>query len=279
MGTTLPGEDLLKTLDDKVAIIFGASRGIGAAAARAFAREGARLVLASRDHAMLAALADELRSEGHEAAVAVADVTDEASVAAAIGFALERFGGIDIAFNNSGVSSPAYRMHETPVDEFDRLMSINLRGMFLAMKHELAAMLDRGGVIVNNASISGVSAVPNISAYNASKHGVIGLTKSAAAEYARLGIRVNAVAPGAIMTDMLANGIASTPQGRGWLNANVPIGRIGAPDDVAEAVLWLASDAAAYLTGVTLPVDGGYLVSRGSGQSKGEIALPGARGN
>lgn len=265
-------------LADKVAIIFGASRGIGAAAARALAREGARLVLASRDAAMLATLAEELRDAGHDAAVAVADVADEASVAAAVQLAIERFGRIDIAFNNSGVSSPAYRMHETPVDEFDRLISINLRGMFLAMKHELAAMLDRGGVIVNNASISGVSAVPNISAYNASKHGVIGLTKSAAAEYARLGIRVNAVAPGAIMTDMLASGIASTAQGRSWLNANVPIGRVGAPEDVAEAVMWLASDAAAYLTGVTLPVDGGYLVSRGSGRSKDEIGMPATKG-
>jgi NAD(P)-dependent dehydrogenase (short-subunit alcohol dehydrogenase family) len=136
-------------------------------------------------------------------------------------------------------------------------------------------MLDRGGVIINNASISGVSVVPNISAYNATKHGVVGLTKSAAVEYARKGIRVNAVAPGAIMTNMLSTGIAGTQEGRDWIGANVPIGRIGEAEDVAEAVVWLASDSARYLTGVLLPVDGGYLISRGgSGKRDRDATAP-----
>lgn len=259
-------------LRDKVAFVIGASRGIGAATARALASNGAKVALISRDKAALDALAAEIEAADGTAAAFVADVTDEAALKAAFDNALARFGGIDIAFNNSGVSSKAYRLHETPVEEFDRLMSVNLRGMFLALKLEIGAMLPRGGVIVNNASISGLSVVPNISAYNASKHGVVGLTKSAAAEYGRKGIRVNAVAPGAIMTDMLTNGIASTPEGRDWIGANVPIGRIGDPEDVAEAVVWLASEAARYLTGVILPVDGGYLVSRGGGTRGGRNA-------
>ena len=248
---------------EKVAFVIGASRGIGAAAARALARDGFGVALISRDRAALDIVGKEIVAAGGVAAVFVADVTDEASLGGAFAAALGHFGRIDVAFNNSGVSSKAYRLHETPVEEFDRLMSVNLRGMFLALKLELAAMLGNGGAIINNASISGLSVVPNISAYNASKHGVVGLTKSAAAEYGRKGIRVNAVAPGAIMTDMLRGGIASTPEGRAWIGANVPIGRIGEPEDVAETVAWLASDAARYLTGVIVPVDGGYLVSRG----------------
>lgn len=257
----------MSSLRDRIAFVVGASRGIGAAAARAFVREGASVALISRDQPALDTLAAELRAAGGRAAVFAADITDEAALKAAIDGGISHFGAIDIAFNNSGVTSKAYRLHETPVEEFDRLVSVNLRGTFLALKLELAAMLSRGGVIINNASISGLSVVPNISAYNASKHGVVGLTKSAAVEYARRGIRVNAVAPGAIMTDMLSTGIASTPEGLAWIGANVPIGRIGEPEDVADSVVWLASDAARYLTGVVLPVDGGYLVSRG-GASK-----------
>ena len=260
-------------LSGKTALIVGASRGIGAAAARAFVRDGAAVALVSRDVAALEALAADLRASGGNVLVCPADVTDADALEAAIDKAVQHLGGIDIAFNNSGVSSPAYRLHETPIDEFDRLMSVNLRGLFLALKFELAAMLAKGGVIINNASISGVSVVPNISAYNASKHGVVALTKSAAVEYARKGIRVNAVAPGAIMTDMLSSGIASTDAGVDWIHANVPLGHIGRPEDVAETVVWLASDAAAYLTGVILPVDGGYLVSRGGG-SKRQQANP-----
>jgi len=255
----------MSSLAGRNAFIIGASRGIGAATARAFVREGAAVALISRDKASLDSLATELQANGGKAAAFAGDVTDETSLATAFQAALDRFGGIDIAFNNSGVSSKAHRLHETPVEEFDRLISVNLRGMFLALRLELAAMLGNGGVIINNASISGLSVVPNISAYNASKHGVVGLTKSAAAEYARKGIRVNAVAPGAIMTEMLATGIASTAEGLAWIGANVPIGRIGEAADVASTVAWLACDAASYLTGVVLPVDGGYLVSRGGG--------------
>lgn len=258
----------MANLSGKTVLIVGASRGIGAAAARAFVRDGAAVALLSRDVAALETLAGELRASGGNALVCPADVTDAEALETAIGDAVRHFGGIDIAFNNSGVSSPAYRLHETPIDEFDRLMSVNLRGLFLALKFELAAMLAKGGVIINNASISGVSVVPNIGAYNATKHGVVALTKSAAVEYARKGIRVNAVAPGAIMTDMLSSGIASTEQGVDWIHANVPLGYIGQPEDVAETVVWLASDAAAYLTGVILPVDGGYLVSRGGGSKR-----------
>lgn len=256
----------MASLRDRIAFIIGASRGIGAATARAFVREGAAVALISRDGAALNALAEDIRAAGGSAAAFMADVTDEGTLSAAIEAGIRHFGRMDIAFNNSGVTSKAYRMHETPVDEFDRLVAVNMRGTFLALKYELGAMLVHGGVIINNASISGLSVVPNISAYNATKHGVVGLTKSAAAEYARKGIRVNAVAPGAIMTDMLSKGLASTAEGLAWIAANVPIGRIGTAEDVADSVVWLASDAARYLTGVVLPVDGGYLVSRGGGR-------------
>jgi NAD(P)-dependent dehydrogenase (short-subunit alcohol dehydrogenase family) len=263
------------SLNGRVAFVIGASRGIGAATARAFVREGAAVALVSRDRAALDALAAEIGNAGGSAAAFTGDVTDEDSLRAAIDGGLKHFGAMDIAFNNSGVTSAAYRLHETPVEEFDRLVSVNLRGLFLSLKIELAAMLDRGGVIINNASISGVSVVPNISAYNATKHGVVGLTKSAAVEYARKGIRVNAVAPGAIMTNMLSTGIAGTQEGRDWIGANVPIGRIGEAEDVAEAVVWLASDSARYLTGVLLPVDGGYLISRGgSGKRDRDATAP-----
>jgi NAD(P)-dependent dehydrogenase (short-subunit alcohol dehydrogenase family) len=268
----------MDSLRNRNAFIIGASRGIGAATARAFSREGAAVALISRDIASLDQLAAELKADGGKAAAFAADVTDETSLATAFQEAIDHFGGIDIAFNNSGVSSKAYRLHETPVEEFDRLISVNLRGMFLALRLELAAMLAQGGVIINNASISGLSVVPNISAYNASKHGVVGLTKSAAAEYARKGIRVNAVAPGAIMTEMLATGIASTAEGLAWIGANVPLGRIGEAADVANTVAWLASDAASYLTGVVLPIDGGYLVSRGGGKQAGAAAKIGGEG-
>jgi NAD(P)-dependent dehydrogenase (short-subunit alcohol dehydrogenase family) len=256
----------MTSLHDRVAFVIGASRGIGAATARAFAREGAAVVLVSRDGTALGSLAEEIKAAGGLAAAFTADVTDESALSAAIDAGLRHFGRMDIAFNNSGVTSKAYRLHETPVDEFDRLVAVNMRGTFLALKYELGAMLAHGGVIINNASISGLSVVPNISAYNATKHGVVGLTKSAAVEYARKGIRVNAVAPGAIMTDMLSTGLASTAEGLAWISANVPIGRIGSAEDVADAVVWLSSDAAQYLTGVVLPVDGGYLVSRGGGR-------------
>ncbi|MGV3552048.1 SDR family NAD(P)-dependent oxidoreductase [Rhizobium sp.] len=253
----------MTSLEGRIAFVIGASRGIGAATAKALVRQGAAVALISRDRAALDNLVAEICDGRGRAAAFVGDVTDEDSLRAAIDGGLAHFGAMDIAFNNSGVASAAYRLHETPVEEFDRLVSVNLRGMFLSLKIELAAMLERGGVIINNASISGVSVVPNISAYNASKHGVVGLTKSAAVEYARKGIRVNAIAPGAIMTDMLSTGIASTEEGRDWIGANVPIGRIGTAEEVADAVAWLASDSARYLTGVLLPVDGGYLISRG----------------
>ncbi len=258
----------MASLRGRTAFVIGASRGIGAATARAFVREGAAVALISRDRTALDALARELEVMGGSAAVFVADITDEDMLSAAIDAGLHHFGGMDIAFNNSGVTSKAYRLHETPVEEFDRLVAVNMRGTFLALKHELRSMLGRGGVIINNASISGLSVVPNISAYNATKHAVVGLTKSAAVEYARKGIRVNAVAPGAIMTDMLSSGLASTEEGLAWIGANVPIGRIGEAEDVANSVVWLASDAAEYLTGVVLPVDGGYLVSRGGQRAR-----------
>ena len=262
----------MNQFEGRVAFVIGASRGIGAATALAFARQGAAVALVSRDLAALEALRDTIVAEGGKAAAFAGDVADEASLARAFDSGLHHFGRMDIAFNNSGVSSDAYRLHETPVEEFDRLVAINMRGTFLCLKHELAAMQQGGGSIINTASISGLSVVPNISAYTATKHAVVGLTKSAAVEYARRKIRVNAVAPGAIMTDMLSNGIASTEQGLAWIGANVPIGRIGTSEEVADAVVWLASDAARYLTGVILPVDGGYLVSRGGGKPRADAS-------
>ncbi len=244
-------------LDGKVAIITGASRGIGAAAARVFAGAGAKVVLASRDEPAMAAIAQEVRDGGGEALVVTTDVVDPDSVRRLVERTVETFGRLDVAFNNAGAGHPPAPLADVVIEDFDEAMSLNLRGVFLCMKHEIPAMLESGGgAIVNNSSTAGLGGPPGMSGYAAAKHGVIGLTKTAAIDYGPQNIRVNALAPGPILTERL---LALGQETIDHIAGMVPMRRLGEPAEVARTAAWLCSDQASYLTGVTIPVDGGRL--------------------
>lgn len=247
-------------LSGKVALITGASRGIGAETARLFAREGAAVVLAARNADAITGLAAEIATGGGNALAVATNVADADAVAALVAQAVAQFGRLDIAVNNAGVALGNKPLAEVSEEQFDQTIAVNLKGVFLAMKYEIPAMLASGGAIVNMSSTVGlVGSGAGIAPYSASKHGVVGLTRAAALEYARQGIRVNAIAPGTIATPVNEHWL-SNPQIRERITAGIPMGRIGEPRDVAETALWLCSDAAAYLTGVVVPVDGGYIV-------------------
>jgi len=243
----------------QVAVVTGAGSGMGRDTAQAFATAGAAVVLADIDEEGLRAATDELTAAGHQALGVTCDVSDEAQVAALVERTVETFGRLDMAFNNAGIQVPSIDAAEEPADNFDRVTAINLRGVWTCMKHELRQMRAQGsGAIVNCSSLGGLVGLPGRASYHASKHGVIGLTRSAALEYAPRGIRINAVCPGTIetpmVTDMIATGELSVPEAV----ANQPIGRLGRGDEIAAAVLWLCSPAASLVLGVALPVDGGY---------------------
>jgi len=245
-----------RLLEDKVAIITGASRGIGAAAARAFARAGATVALAARDEQAMASVAQEIVAAGGRALVVPTDVGDPASVEHLIGRTLEAYGRLDVAFNNAGDTHMPAPLADIPIDDFDRVLGVNLRGVFLAMKYEIPAMLAGGGAIVNMASTAGLNGVRGMAAYVAAKHGIVGLTKSAALDYAPRNIRVNAVAPGPILNDRISR--LSTER-RAPIISAVPLGRIGMPEEVGALAVWLCSDQAGFLTGAVVPIDGGRL--------------------
>ncbi len=246
------------SLAEKVVLIIGASRGIGAATAAAFAREGAKLVLASRDVAAMQSLIAEF-PVGVRARVIRADITVPADIARAVAFTLEQFGRLDIAFNNAGATQKRAPLAEVTDEVFDVTMNTNVRGVFIAMKHEIKAMLaGGGGSIVNTGSITSVQVMANMGAYCASKHALAGLTKAAALDYAAQNIRVNMVAPGAVDTAMTQGGVLATEAGRKMIATLTPMQRIGLPAEIAAAVLWLSSPAASFVTGAILPADGGF---------------------
>jgi NAD(P)-dependent dehydrogenase (short-subunit alcohol dehydrogenase family) len=244
--------------EGKVALVTGGGSGIGRAAALAFGREGAKVVAADIDHAAATDTARRVADLGGDARAVLADVSREADVAAMIAEAVGAFGRIDCAFNNAGIGGVRYPVHELDLADFNRIIGVNLTGVFLCMKHELPVMLkQRGGVIVNNASVAGLRGSPKLAPYVASKHGVIGLTKVAALEYAAFGVRVNAVCPGWTDTAILSGLKDDDPELLQKLIARVPVQRLGRPEEVAEAVLWLCSDAASFAVGHPLVIDGG----------------------
>jgi NAD(P)-dependent dehydrogenase (short-subunit alcohol dehydrogenase family) len=246
------------TLTDQVAVVTGASRGIGAATARAFAQAGAAVVLAARDRARLDDLAAEITAAGGTALSVPTDISDPDDVERMVSSTLDAFGRLDIAFNNAaGGGHPPTPLTDVALEDFDSALAINLRGTFLGLKHEIAAMLDSGGgAIVNMTSTAGLEAVGGLAAYVSTKHGIVGLTKVAALEYAARGIRVNAVAPGPILTEQLQRAGATAQQAAAQA---MPMKRVGRPEEVAATVTWLCGDSASFITGATIPIDGGKL--------------------
>ena len=245
--------------ENKVALVTGAGQGMGLAAASAFAEEGAAVALADRDEALVRKAAKDLTKEGHKAIAIRCDVTDEQQVREMVNRTVAEFGRLDAAFNNAGVQSPAIETADASSEEFDRVTAINLKSVWMCMKYELQQMRKQGsGAIVNNSSIGGLIGLPGRAIYHAAKHGVIGLTKSAALEYAARGITINAVCPGTIDTPMVAEMIAKDPQAMEGIMKMQPIGRLGKAEEVASAVLWLCSPGAAFVVGHALAVDGGF---------------------
>jgi NAD(P)-dependent dehydrogenase (short-subunit alcohol dehydrogenase family) len=247
------------SFENKVALVTGAAMGMGLATAKAFAEAGAAVALADYNEETLQAATQELVDAGYQAIAVPCDVGDEAEVADMIEQTVAKFGRLDAAFNNAGIMIPAVETADAKNDDFDRVVAINLHGVWNCMKYELRQMREQGsGAIVNNSSIAGLSASPRRASYGATKHGVLGLTKSAAVEYAAQGIRINAVCPGSIQTPMVTDMIE-----RGWITMDdmigtLPIQRIGQPEEIASAVLWLCSPGAGFVIGHALVVDGGF---------------------
>jgi NAD(P)-dependent dehydrogenase (short-subunit alcohol dehydrogenase family) len=245
--------------EGQVALVTGASQGIGFASARAFAEAGAAVVLADIDEKAANAAAEQLARAGHQVRALRCDVADEKDAARMVAETVAAFGRLDAAYNNAGIQSPAIEMADASGAEYDRVQTVNLRGVWNCMKYELRQMREQGsGAIVNCSSIGGLIGLPGRAIYHASKHGVIGLTKSAALEYASRGIRINAVCPGTIETPMVADMMAKESITMEDMVRDQPIGRLGRPEEIAAAVLWLCSPGASFVIGHALVVDGGY---------------------
>jgi NAD(P)-dependent dehydrogenase (short-subunit alcohol dehydrogenase family) len=245
----------------KVALVTGAAAGMGLATAQAFAEAGAAVVLADFKEDAVKAAAQQVVAAGHKAVAVHCDVSDDAQVAAMVDRTIAEFGRLDAAFNNAGVMARIAPTADSTREDWDRVIGVNLRGVWSCMQHELRQMERQGsGAIVNNASVGALTGNPGIGSYIASKHGVVGLTRTAALEYVKRGIRINAVHPGLIDTQIARDVVAGDEQAYAELAKHVPIGRAGRPEEIASVVLWLCSPGASYVIGHALTVDGGMTV-------------------
>ena len=248
-----------KQLEGRVALVTGGSSGIGRATALTFARDGAKVVAADVNAEGGEETVSMVKEAGGDAIFVKTNVSSSAEVETLINKTVETYGQMDCAFNNAGISGSMSLTHKRTEEEWDLTININLKGVWLCMKHEILQMLQQGGgTIVNTSSAAGLVGATAASAYSASKHGVVGLTKTAALEYAQRGIRINAVCPGAVRTPMLENCLTLRPEGEQQILAMEPIGRLASPEEIAEAVVWLCSDAASFVTGHAMAVDGGW---------------------
>jgi len=250
----------MASMEGKVAMVTGASSGIGRAAALAFADEGARVALADVDIERGEETAANVEDVGVDAIFIRTDVSDRSSVADLVRGTVDRFGRLDFAFNNAGIEGSQAQTADCTIENWNRTIGVNLTGVFLCMREEIPRMLDHGGgVIVNNSSVAGLVGFAGIPAYTASKHGILGLTKTAALEYATQGIRVNAVCPGVIDTEMITRFTHGDAAVTDQLLETEPVARLGAPAEIADAVVWLCSERASFVTGHALAVDGGFV--------------------
>ncbi len=250
---------MAELLSGKSAIITGGGSGIGRAAATIFAREGARLIIADVVEEGGRQVVEMIRDKGGEAQFQRCDVAKAADVEALIASAVKAYGRLDCAFNNAGIGGKQRKTADYDEEEWDRIMAVNLKGVWLCMRAEIKQFLAQAspGAIVNTASAAGLIASHSMPAYTAAKHGVVGLTKCAAIEYARTGIRINDVCPGIIDTPLVADMVAQVPKLAGRLDGLEPVGRKGRPEEIAEAVAWLCSDRASFVTAASISVDGG----------------------